>query len=77
MICARIRAIARTAIGVAAGIMIRAEKKADRCTESVADQVAQRSVLRALVDAVTLAESFNVNDGLAHHLTIRFKICLA
>jgi hypothetical protein len=44
--------------------MIRAAKTTGGCAENVADQVAERSVLRALADAVTLAESFHLNDGL-------------
>ena len=76
MIRARTRTVARTAIGLAAGTMIRAAKKADRCAQSVADQVAQRIVLHALVDPVTFAESFDLNDSPAHPLTIHFKICL-
>src|ERR1700745_1043765 len=76
MIRARTRTVARTAIGFAAGTVIRAAKKAGRCTQSVADQVAQRIVLRALVDAVTFAESFNVNYCPDHHLTWYFNVCL-
>jgi hypothetical protein len=34
-------------------------------------------VARALVDPVTLAESFDLNDGPAHHPTIHVKICPA
>jgi hypothetical protein len=33
-------------------------------------------VSRALVDAVTLAESFDLNDGPAHRLTMHFKVGL-
>jgi hypothetical protein len=57
--------------------MIRAAKKANRCAESVTDQVSGQCVARALVDPVTLAESFDLNEGLAHHPTIHFKICPA
>jgi hypothetical protein len=34
---------------------------------------AQRGMLRALADAVTLAGSFDLNDGPAHHLTSTLK----
>jgi len=50
-------------------------EEADRCAQSVTDQVAQGIVSRALVDAVTLAESFHLNDGPGRHLT-HFGICL-
>jgi hypothetical protein len=33
-------------------------------------------VSRALVNPVTLAESFHLNDGPAHHLTTHIEICL-
>ena len=57
--------------------MIRvAAEKPNRCAQSVADQLTQGIVSRALADAVTLAESFDLNDGPAHYLTIRLKICL-
>jgi hypothetical protein len=59
-----------------AGIMIGAAKKAERCTESVADQVAHGIRSLGLPDAVAFAESFDVNDGTGHHLIIQFKICL-
>jgi hypothetical protein len=55
--------------------MTRAAKKANRCAESVTDQVSGQCVARALVDPVTLAESFDLNDGPAHHPTIHVKIC--
>ncbi len=56
-------------------MVARAAKKTGRCAKRIADQVAQRIVLHALVDAVALPESFHLDDGPAHHLTIHFKIC--
>jgi hypothetical protein len=51
-----------------------AAKKANRCAENVTDQVAQGIVLRGLADAVTLAESFDMNDSPVHHLSMHLKV---
>src|SRR6266852_3829341 len=48
----------------------------NRRAQGIADQVAQRGVPRALTYAIELAESFDANDGLAHRLTMYFRVAL-
>ena len=57
--------------------MTRAGEEARRRAQGVADEVAQRGVAYALIDAVALAKTFDVNDGLAHGLaTMHFNVSL-
>lgn len=46
----------------------RAGKKPRWCAQGIADQVAQRSMMSALIDPVALAEPFDANDSFAHWL---------
>ena len=59
---------------VARGVT-RSGEEARRRTQGVADEVAQRGVAYGLIDAVALAKTFDVNDGLAHDLaTMHFNV---
>ena len=53
---------------MAVRVVTRASEESRRCAQGVPDQITQRGVARALIDAVALAKPFYPNDGLAHRL---------
>jgi hypothetical protein len=62
---------------MAVRVVTRASEEPRRCAQGVSNQVAQRGVAHALIDAVAFAKPFCANDGLAHRLAmVDFKVTL-